>query len=38
MKLPALVIDVILGFGLFAAIVLLVLFGSEAQNFVYAMF
>ena len=38
MKTPALVIDLILGVGLFAAIVMIVLFGSEAQTFVYQMF
>lgn len=38
MKLPPITIDLILGIGLFGAIVLLVLFGSEAQKFVYAMF
>ncbi len=37
-NLPSLAIDLILGIGLFGAMVLLVLFGSEAQNFVYAMF
>lgn len=38
MKLPTIVIDLILGFGLFGTLVLLVIFGTEAQNFVYAMF
>lgn len=38
MKTPSLVLDLVLGGALFAAIVLLVLFGAEAQTFVYAMF
>ncbi len=38
MKLPSILIDLILGVGLFGAIVLLIVFGTEAQNFVYAMF
>jgi hypothetical protein len=37
-NLPSFVIDLILGIGLFGVMVLLVLFGSEAQTFVYAMF
>jgi hypothetical protein len=34
----SLAIDLILGVGLFGAAVLLVLFASEVQGFIYAMF
>ncbi len=37
-NLPSLAVDLVLGIGLFGTMVLLVLFGSEAQTFVYAMF